>query len=428
MCHEARRNSPSVAVRRPTSSCIRTTSAIASSSMPRSSVSSISPAACRARASSSRSAGAGSRRGRRGTAGRRNPSWLEAWPTRPGRAARRNGGTRSPLANRRLRTCDRRAGGRGGTPNMPETQRMTGRTVLITGGTGGIGKATAIGLAAMGARVAITGHDRGRAEDAAADPRRRRPGGRGVRRGHVGSGGGAAARGRDPGGPPPARRPGQQRRGLSGTPGTSPPTGWNAPSRSTTSRRSCSPTCSSTGWWRTPPRAWSRSSSDAQRLGRIDFDDLQGERSWSGQKAYNQSKLANVLFTYELARRLRGTAVTATVLHPGIARTGFGAEDPGRIQRIITPFMRPAEVARAGRGHPDPPGLRPRGRGGQRPVLRQEHAARSPRSAATTRPTRAASGTSAPSWSASTWARPACSGAPGRVPHLRPARGSAWPW
>jgi NAD(P)-dependent dehydrogenase (short-subunit alcohol dehydrogenase family) len=80
-------------------------------------------------------------------------------------------------------------------------------------------------------------------------------------------------------------------------------------------------------------------SSDAQRLGRIDFADLQGERSWSGQRAYNQSKLANVLFTYELARRLRGTGVTATVLHPGVVRTGFGAEDPGRIQRVITPLM-----------------------------------------------------------------------------------------
>ncbi len=81
-------------------------------------------------------------------------------------------------------------------------------------------------------------------------------------------------------------------------------------------------------------------SSDAQRMGRIDFDDLQGERSWSGQRAYNQSKLANVLFTYELARRLRGHGVTANTLHPGIVRTGLGAEDPGRIQRMITPFMR----------------------------------------------------------------------------------------
>ena len=45
-------------------------------------------------------------------------------------------------------------------------------------------------------------------------------------------------------------------------------------------------------------------SSNAQALGRIDFEDLQAERSYSGARAYNQSKLANVLFTYELARRL----------------------------------------------------------------------------------------------------------------------------
>ena len=68
-------------------------------------------------------------------------------------------------------------------------------------------------------------------------------------------------------------------------------------------------------------------SSGAQARGRIDFDDLQGERNYSGQRAYSQSKLANVMFTYELARRLDGTGVTATVLHPGVVRTSFGAED-----------------------------------------------------------------------------------------------------
>ena len=82
-------------------------------------------------------------------------------------------------------------------------------------------------------------------------------------------------------------------------------------------------------------------SSNALSMGRIDFDDLQGERSYSGSRAYNQSKLANVLFTYELARRLRGSAVTANALHPGVVRTSFGAEDPGGARRLFVPLMKP---------------------------------------------------------------------------------------
>ena len=82
-------------------------------------------------------------------------------------------------------------------------------------------------------------------------------------------------------------------------------------------------------------------SSNVQAIGRIDFEDLQGERSYSGARAYNQSKLANVLFTYELARKLQATLVTANALHPGVVRTSFGAEDPGSVQRLFTPFMRP---------------------------------------------------------------------------------------
>ena len=82
-------------------------------------------------------------------------------------------------------------------------------------------------------------------------------------------------------------------------------------------------------------------SSGAQSMGRIDLEDLQGERAYSGQRAYNQSKLANVLFTYELARRLEGTGVTATVLHPGVVRTAFGREDSVRWMRLMLPVVRP---------------------------------------------------------------------------------------
>ena len=88
-------------------------------------------------------------------------------------------------------------------------------------------------------------------------------------------------------------------------------------------------------------------SSGAQAMGRIDFDDLQGEHRFSGQRAYNQSKLANVLFTYELARRLTGTGVTANTLHPGVVRTGFGQSDPGRwmntLQGVVARFMKTPE-------------------------------------------------------------------------------------
>jgi retinol dehydrogenase-14 len=88
-------------------------------------------------------------------------------------------------------------------------------------------------------------------------------------------------------------------------------------------------------------------SSGAQGMWKIDSDDLMGERKYSGQRAYSQSKLANVMFTYELARRLEGTGVTATVLHPGVTRTAFGAEDSTHamapIIAALRPFMRSPE-------------------------------------------------------------------------------------
>ena len=71
-------------------------------------------------------------------------------------------------------------------------------------------------------------------------------------------------------------------------------------------------------------------SSGAYAQGRLDFNDLQGERNYSGQQAYSQSKLANVLFTYQLTRRPEGTGVTATAAPPGVVATSFGAEDMRR--------------------------------------------------------------------------------------------------
>jgi len=65
-------------------------------------------------------------------------------------------------------------------------------------------------------------------------------------------------------------------------------------------------------------------SSEAHRGASIDFEDLQGERKYSGYRAYGQSKLAQILFTHELARRLQGTGVTVNALHPGVIRTNLG--------------------------------------------------------------------------------------------------------
>ncbi len=67
-------------------------------------------------------------------------------------------------------------------------------------------------------------------------------------------------------------------------------------------------------------------SSDAHRMvSGIDFDDVEGKKSYKSFRAYSQSKLANVLFTRELARRLAGSGVTANCLHPGVVATNFTA-------------------------------------------------------------------------------------------------------
>ena len=85
--------------------------------------------------------------------------------------------------------------------------------------------------------------------------------------------------------------------------------------------------------------------SEASRWGAIHFDDLNLEKRWSGFQAYNQSKLANILFTAEVARRLAGTGVTANAVHPGGVRTNWarrGAGAMGVAVRLFSPFMIPA--------------------------------------------------------------------------------------
>ncbi|MDQ6703011.1 MAG: SDR family oxidoreductase [Pseudomonadota bacterium] len=82
--------------------------------------------------------------------------------------------------------------------------------------------------------------------------------------------------------------------------------------------------------------------SAAHTSGTIAFDNLQGEKKYSGISAYNQSKLANILFTFALARRLAGKGVIASCLHPGVVATGFGRNTPGLIKTLVSlarPFL-----------------------------------------------------------------------------------------
>src|SRR2546426_11084762 len=236
--------------------------------------------------------------------------------------------------------------------SVSETNLMVGKIVLITGGTGGIGKATAIGLARLGARIGITGRDVARTGQVAADIR-----------------------------------------AASGNPAVDP---FAADMSSQAEVRRLAVAVLETyprldvlinnagGFWahRHPtadglertfalnhlapflltnllldrlkasaPARGVTVSSSAQSMGRIAFDDLQGARNYSGQRAYNQSKLANVMFTNELARRLEGTGVTATSVHPGVVRTNFGAEDQAWffavMSHVILPLLKtPAQGAK----------------------------------------------------------------------------------
>ena len=87
-------------------------------------------------------------------------------------------------------------------------------------------------------------------------------------------------------------------------------------------------------------------SSDAHRWAKIDLDDLQSRKRYRGMQVYGKTKLANIMFTYELAERLEGTGVTANCLHPGGVNTNFGNNQGGPMNllfRLFKPFMRSPE-------------------------------------------------------------------------------------
>ena len=86
--------------------------------------------------------------------------------------------------------------------------------------------------------------------------------------------------------------------------------------------------------------------SDAHRFGKLDLGDLQNEKGFAAMRVYGQSKTANILFTRELARRLEGTGVTVNALHPGAVATRLGRGNGplfDLLQRAVGIFMRSPE-------------------------------------------------------------------------------------
>jgi NAD(P)-dependent dehydrogenase (short-subunit alcohol dehydrogenase family) len=224
---------------------------------------------------------------------------------------------------------------------MTTREPMQDRTVLVTGASGGIGRATAEGLSALGARVGVVGRDGDRTERAAAEIARS-------------TGGTVDVFVADMSAQADVRRLAADVLAayphldvlVNNVGGYWAHRHVTADGLEHTFALNHLAPFLLTGLLLDRLRASAPArvvtvSSGAQSMGRIDFDDLQGSVRYDGQQAYNQSKLANVLFTYELARRLEGSGVTANVLHPGVVRTAFGQEDPVRWMRLLLPVVRP---------------------------------------------------------------------------------------
>jgi len=198
---------------------------------------------------------------------------------------------------------------------------MKGKTVVITGGTSGIGEVAALELAQMGARIVLVGRDKPRAQTTLARLRERGP-------------------------------------GLAHTVHYADLTRLAEMKRvaaqiAVFAARHLTEDCLERTFAlnhmayfvvtaglreRLTASAGARivnTASDAHRGAMLDFDNLQSEKGFGAMQAYGRSKLCNILFTRELARRLHGTGVTANCLHPGFVATRFGDQSGGLISHMV---------------------------------------------------------------------------------------------
>jgi NAD(P)-dependent dehydrogenase (short-subunit alcohol dehydrogenase family) len=218
---------------------------------------------------------------------------------------------------------------------------MTGKTVVITGGTSGIGQVAAEALAGMGARIILVARDRARGDMTLARLRAKGPGAehaihyadlsRLAEMKRVGQAIAAAEPRVDVlinnAGALFNRREVTED-GLELTFATN-HVAYFVLTHLLRDRLVAS----------APARVVSTASA-AHRGARLNFDDLQLKEGYSGFRAYGRSKLCNILFTRELARRLAGTGVTANSLHPGFVATRFGDQSGGFASGVFRLFKR----------------------------------------------------------------------------------------